>query len=160
MSCSRMHRSTSGLIALALVAAGIVGTQDTVGAHDSQTRTLASYEGDNTIFLKWNGRRRRAVEATSSRRLTADQKIELLTRLVDGKGRIVMRAVLKNISKDDSYRIRGRLVHRVFRENEAVRAIRTRVFRLVLRPGDKIVARYSYGLRTGEYSIRTDYDTE
>jgi hypothetical protein len=139
---------------------GIVGPSDTVVAGGMETKTLASYQGDNTIFVKWNARDRRVSEATSSRRLTADQKIELLTTLVDGKGRIVMRAVLKNISKHDSYRIRGRLVHHVFRDRETVRALRTRAFRVVLDPGDKIVARYAYGLRTGEYSVRTDYLTE
>ncbi len=155
-----MHRWTSGVVAVVVVIAGSALASEVVVAAEAESKALASYEGDNTIHLKWDARNRRVSEATSSRRLTADQKVELLTTLVDGKGRIVMRATLENLSKNDSYRIRGRLVHRVFRDGDVVKALRTRKFRIELGPGDKIVAKYSYGLRTGEYSTRTDYVTE
>lgn len=97
-------------------------------------------------------------QATSSRRFEAKQKLELLTRVIDRSGQIVMRAVLKNVSQERRYRVDGPLVHKVFRDGELIKRLETEVFRVVLRPGEKIVGRFTYVLDAGEYSARTDYE--
>lgn len=119
---------------------------------------LASRQGDNTIYFRWESGSGRMSQATSSRRFEAKQKLELLTRVIDRSGQIVMRAVLKNVSQERRYRVDGPLVHKVFRDGELIKRLETEVFRVVLRPGEKIVGRFTYVLDAGEYSARTDYE--
>jgi hypothetical protein len=127
---------------------------------DPRARAMTSRESENTIYFTWDASDKRVTQATSSRLVHAKQKIELLTRLVDRSGRIVMRAVLKNVSKKHQFRIDGRLVHDVMRDDVLARRLKTRVFDTVLGPGDKIVARFIYGVASGDYSARTDYLTK
>lgn len=77
---------------------------------------------------------------------------------MDRTGAIVMRASFKNISKHRSIRFDGRLVHRVTRDGAVQKEFVTRVFHTVLKPGDKIVGRFSYFPDSGDYSTRTDYE--
>ena len=124
----------------------------------AEVRDLGSRQGDNTIYMTWNEEQGEVKRATSSQRIRAGQKIELLTRLVDRTGRIRMRAVLRNISEHRRFRIDGRLVHKVSFDGEVVKQLETKVFNTVLGPGERIVARFSYTLgTTGEYSARTNY---
>lgn len=119
---------------------------------------LASRQGDNTIYFSWDAGRGRFSQATSSRRVEAKQKLELLTRVIDRSGQIVMRAVLKNVSAARRYRVDGPLVHNVFQDGEPIKRLETQVFHVVLKPGGKIVGRFTYTLETGDYSARTDYE--
>ena len=121
-------------------------------------QALASREGDNTIYFRWDAGSARLSQATSSRRFEAKQKLELLTRVTDRSGEIVMRAVLKNVSQLRRYRIDGPLVHYIFQDGEVVKRLETEVFHVVLRPGERIVGRFVYTLETGDYSARTDYE--
>jgi hypothetical protein len=119
---------------------------------------LASREGDNTIYFRWESGDGRLSQATSSRRFRAKQKLELLTRVVDRSGEIVMRAVLKNVSQQRRYRIDGPLVHHVLQDGEVVKRLETEIFHVVLKPGERVVGRFTYVLETGDYSARTDYE--
>jgi hypothetical protein len=119
---------------------------------------LASRAGDNTIYFSWDAGSARLSQATSSRRFEAKQKLELLTRVVDRSGEIVMRAILKNVSQERRYRVDGPLVHNVFRNDKLIKRLETEVFHVVLKPGERIVGRFVYTLETGDYSARTDFE--
>lgn len=121
---------------------------------------LASRVGDNTIYFSWDADSERLSQATSSRRFRAKQRLELLTRVADRSGAIVMRAVLKNVSQQRRYRIDGPLVHYVFQDGAVVKRLETEVFHVVLKPGERVVGRFTYVLETGDYSARTDFERE
>lgn len=129
-------------------------------ASGDPTERMSAREGDNTIYLEWDARKKKVRQASSSRRLTAGQKVELLTRLADRSGRIVTRGVLRNISEDQQYLVHGRLIHRIYRDDELIRSLSSRRLRVVLGPGERIAVRFAYRLRTGSYSVRTDFVTE
>lgn len=131
------------------------------GADAMKRRAVAAREGDNTIYVRWNAEKRKIVEASSSRRFTAGQEVELLTSVSDRTDRLTVRAVLRNISDDTIYVIRGgRLLHRVFTSGQEIKTFRSRPIETRLRPGEKVAVRFSYMLRTGDYSLRTDLVTE
>lgn len=121
---------------------------------------LAARRGDNTISFHWNASRRKVTEASSSRMISAGQEVELLTSFADRTGMIRMKAVLRNISEDKTFTVDGRLIHRVFRSVDEIKTLRSRPLDAVLRPGERIVARFSYMLKTGDYSARTDLVTK
>jgi hypothetical protein len=125
----------------------------------AEVRDLRSRRGDNTIFMTWDQDRAMVKRATSSQRFRAHQRIELLTRLVDRKDEVVMRAVLKNVSERRRYRIDGRLIHRVFDSaGDIFKTLETREFHTVLDPGEKIIGRFTYVLgASGDYEARTNY---
>ena len=125
----------------------------------AEARDLRSRRGDNTIYMTWDQDRAMVKRATSSQRFRAGQKIELMTRLVERRDEIVMRAVLKNTAARRRSRIDGRLVHRVFdATGDLFKTIQTREFHTTLDPGEKIVAKFTYVLgASGEYSARTNY---
>lgn len=146
------------LVAALILSTSLFGAQFV--ANGGPTERMAPREGDNTIYFEWDARKKQVRHASSSRRLTADQQVELLTRFTDRSGRIVTRGVLRNISEDKQYLVHGRLIHRIYRDDELIRSLRSRRLRVVLGPGERVAGRYAYGLRTGSYSVRTDFVTE
>lgn len=146
------------LIAALILSTSVLGAPSIAG--DGPPERMSSREGDNTIYFEWDARKRKMRGASSSRRLTADQKVELLTKLVDRTGRIVSNGALRNISEDEQFLVRGRLFHRIYRGDEMIRSLPSRLFRTVLKPGEKIAVRFGYRLKTGSYSIRTDFVSE
>lgn len=149
-----MRRAVATLLFLALL--GPLGLPAAAGTGEA----VAEREGDNTIYLTWDASRRRVTEATSSRRFTDGQRIEVLTSLKDRTGRIVMRAVLRNWSTDSTYVVDGRLVHRVLRDSNVVRTRMSDPLNVTLGPGEKVTTRFRYRLSSGKYAARTDFDAD
>ena len=146
---------------MVLLLAALLVTPLPAGADAMKRRTVAAREGDNTIYLRWNADKRTITEASSSRRFTAGQELELLTSVSDRTERLTVRAVLRNISDDTIYVIRGaRLLHRVFESSREIKTFRSRPIETRLRPGEKVAVRFLYMLRSGDYSLRTDLVTE
>lgn len=137
-----------------LVVATLAYTGPAAAAEVTQMR---SRHGDNTISFVWNDETKEVVHAESSRRLRAHQRVELLTRLVERSGQIVMRAVLKNVSRSHVFRVDGYLVHKIFENGVVIQRIKTQEFHLRLRPTDKILGRFEYTLPSGNYAARTDF---
>lgn len=149
-----------GIRSLALLMAASMALPLTATAGPMKRRTLTAREGDNTVYFHWNSAKKEVTEATSSRRLAAGQKVELLTSLSDRTGKIEMKAVLRNISDRTIYVVDGRLVHLVSVSGDVVRTLRSRALDTALRPGEKIVIHFSYLLKSGDYSARTDLTTD
>lgn len=127
------------------------------GAVAGPIESIASRDGDNTIYFTWDAERRLITEASSSRRVTAGQQVELLTRLTDRTGALVARGVLKNVSTTQRYRVRGRLVQRIYSGSDVFRVRRSTTIDRVLEPGEKVGASFRYGIPSGSYSVRTDF---
>ncbi|HWC14916.1 MAG TPA: hypothetical protein VG929_10035 [Actinomycetota bacterium] len=140
----------------ALAALGLVILLAT-GALAAAIEFVVSRAGDNTIYFTWDAEHRRITEASSSRRFTADQQVELLTRLTDRTGAVVARGVLKNVSTTQHYRVRGRLVQRIYSGSEVFRVRRSTTIHRVLAPGEKARASFRYRIPSGSYSVRTDF---
>ena len=121
------------------------------------TATMASRQGDNTVYLTWDADNGKITEATSSRRFTADQEVELLTQVRARDGRLRVRGVLRNISATERYSVNGRLVQTIYKGTEVFRSRTLYRIKEVLVPGERIVASFSYNLPSGSYSIRTDF---
>jgi hypothetical protein len=149
-----MRRAVATLLFLALL--GPLGLPAAAGTGEA----VAEREGDNRIYFTWSATEREVSKATSSRRLIAGQRIEVLTSLKDGTGWIVMKAVLRNTSRGTTYVVDGRLVHRVMRGTDVVRTRGSESLHEVLGPGEKIISRFRYRLSSGEYAARTDFDAD
>lgn len=130
-------------------------------AEGMKRRAIAAREGDNTVYVRWNADKRKITEASSSRRFTSGQEVELLTSASDRTGKLVVKAVLRNVSDGTVFVLRGdRLFHRVFESGVEIKTFRSRPIDARLRPGEKVAVRFSYMLRTGGYSLRSDLVTE
>lgn len=139
-----------------LVALGFLMLAQSV-VHAGPIPSVAPRQGDNTIYFTWDAQEKRIVEASSSRQLTAGQQVELLTRLTDRTGAVDIRGVLKNVSSAQRYRVSGRLVQRIYQGSDEFRVRRSKPIDRVLAAGEKVGFRFSYGLASGSYSVRTDF---
>ena len=128
-----------------------------IGAPALAGTDVDSRKGDNWISFVWNNDEKEVSDASSSRVIRANARIEILTGLRNRPGRVRMRAVLTNVSERE-LRIDGRLVHSVWdAEDNLERRLRSRVIDVVLQPGESRGARFRYQLPSGDYTARTDF---
>ena len=117
----------------------------------------APRDGDNTIYLKWSAARKEAVTVTSSQRLVAGQRSSLSTSMSDRTGRLKMIARFKNMSESTRLSLEGTLVHVVMDDEGDVIKTFEEPVNVVLDPGERARAAFSYSLGSGWYSMTTNY---
>lgn len=146
-------RTTVWIVASLALWLSAIGSASAVEA-----RHLKSRQGDNSIYFEWDRKEGRVTTATSSMRVTGEERSRLMTSLREARGRIVMRASLRNVSDEDVIVLEGRLIHKVWDEDGTlVRRLKSRLLTQQLEPGEHVSARFSYQLPSGWYSARSDF---
>ncbi|MFN2588217.1 MAG: hypothetical protein ABR613_08870 [Actinomycetota bacterium] len=126
---------------------------------DLPVETQASRRGDNTISFAWDEAAGGITAASSGTRFDADEGSELLVDLTTARGAIVNRITLRNTAEAKRLAVRGRLVHEVYEGARLVARLRSSPIDVVLAPGGEVVARFSYLVPAGQYSILVSFES-
>jgi uncharacterized repeat protein (TIGR01451 family) len=129
-----------------------------VGLEDLPVETLGSRAGDNTVSFGWD-ETAGITSATSGTRFVRGGGSELLTNLTTAGGAIVNRIELTNTHDAARLKVDGRLVHEVYSGSRLVARLRSAPIDVVLAPGGSVVARFSYLVPTGDYTVHASFES-
>ncbi|MDQ4025080.1 MAG: hypothetical protein M3217_06280, partial [Actinomycetota bacterium] len=129
------------------------------GLDDLPVATQESRAGDNTISFVWDESAGGIAGATSGTRFGGGDGSELLTDLTSEPGAIVNRITLRNTAETTRLRVRGRLVHEVFDGSRLVARLRSAPIDVVLSPAGEVVARFSYLVPAGAYTVQASFES-
>ena len=130
-----------------------------IGLADLPVQTLESRGGDNTVSFGWD-EAAGITSATSGTRFVRGRGSELETDLTAGDGAIVNRLTLTNTHDAARLEVRGRLVHEVYSGGGLVARLRSAPIDVVLAPGGSVVARFSYLVPTGDYTVEASLESQ
>lgn len=129
-----------------------------VGLEDLPVETLASRDSDNTVSFSWD-EAFGIVGATSGTRHVRGNDAELLTDLTTADGKITNQITLTSALEDERLRVQGRIVHEVYSGGRLVARLRSAPIDEVLAPRGSVVARFSYLVPTGDYTIEAAFES-
>lgn len=132
----------------------------TTELEDLPVATQTSRDGDNTVSFGWDEAAGGITSATSGRRFTGGGASELLTDLTTDGGALVNRLTLRNTAEATRLRVDGRLVHEVYAGTRLVARLRSAPIDVVLAPGGEVVARFSYLVPTGDYTVLAAFEAD
>ncbi|MDQ3915378.1 MAG: DUF11 domain-containing protein [Actinomycetota bacterium] len=129
------------------------------GLEDLPVETQSSRAGDNTVSFGWDEAAGGITFASSGTRFTGDEGSELLTDVAADAGAIVNRITLRNTAEATRLRVPGRLVHEVYDGSRLVARLRSAPLDVVLAPGGEVVARFSYLVPAGDYTVHAAFES-
>ncbi len=131
----------------------------TVQAEDLPIVDQGSRPGDNVVNYEWDDTAGEITQATSGRRFSADQPVELLSSLGSGGGALVTEVTLTNLDRDHRLRVEGRFVLEIT-DGSTSTTLTSEAVSVVLNPDGSASAEFEYRLPSGAYANSVSFRAE
>jgi hypothetical protein len=145
--------------ASAPVAFEMVEVTELVPAPDGETLDLESRMADNRMQLDYDLMNRAIVSALSSRLITADSTVDLLTSVTESEDGLTATVEVVNASDKDRLHVAGTLRLVVTQIGGGSSTFESQPLDETLEPGGTTVAEFSFLLPSGQFDVLGSFDS-